>query len=379
MFGLTLILGGGGCSSTPVGTTPTLWEMIQGTLSDVGTQSLIDLKQQTEATRSITTVLDKFSDNNLSWIKAELVAVARIAKQLNIPMETPVTLTSEQRTFAAEQIKRTEDFYINKHGWMSLDPLGPTQDYTNENPTYFMAQYFWILKRLGLFTPEMKAKYLPKLTAQINAMELQPGLYDRFAKPRAAEINPFSHDESQGICHLDSLFDFQIGSAKAHNEYGKKHDYAYFNMGWSALDTFNHPLLRHGQIMSKASALILAQRYGGQTEIIRRTAGEPASTASDLLICADMLSSVRDDCTQTSIPILNLMRAKFMMGQSEVLDGCILQFQGLLQNHFKRGKTCGGKVVETDNAYTAMARIYYNLPQDHPIYLLSTLLPPGAG
>ncbi len=353
--------------------------MVQGVLSEEGVQALASLKDQTQATRSINEVVDKFADNKLSWVKAELIAVARIAKRLNIPIEAPITLTADQLAFAQTQIKRAEDLYLNKFGWMSLDPLGPTSGYTNENPTFFMAQYFWILKRLGLFTSEMRAKYLPLMISQIKEMELQPGLYDRFAKPRAAEINPFSHDESQGLAHLDSLFDFQIGVAKLHYDYGKKYDYVYNNLGWSAPDTFNRPLIRHGQPISNAQALVLSQRYGGQTEVICRTGGAPPTTGSDLLLCADMLSSLREDCFQTSTPILNLMRAKFLMGQSEILDGCILQFEALTINHWKKGKRCGANPVESDNAFAAMAKIYYNLPVPHPIQQLSTLLPPGAG
>jgi hypothetical protein len=344
--------------------------------SSAGANGIDDLKKHVEnevkkkAGQAVQKEVQKEVDKNpnLAFFAAEPSSTT---------VESMVSLTSAQKAEAFQIIDDTEKNWLNSNGWMRLGPKPSDSDngYDNENPLLFTAEYLWLLWRLDLLNGELRWRYLEKVRTEIKAMELQPGLYDRYpVAHRPQDVRTFSMDEQLGLIVIDTVFDHKLGVAKDQYDYGEKYHYLYLNAAWSSPDHFDRPIYRSGKIVPVTDEIPHAQRLGAIVEIIKRSVGVGITPASDAIICAGLVLSARANCDGASEPILNLLTMSVLKGQTKLLDRCFLQYKDVLRGKFKTGQVCGGKPVTSPGLFGALADVYFK-NDAHPIRRLAAFLP----
>jgi hypothetical protein len=270
-------------------------------------------------------------------LKKELLAVDQAGKDLGIPLERQITLTPAQKQEVQQIIAEVAAKWTNKYGWMELHPYGPTYGYDCDNPALYTSLYLWLLWRIGMLNDPLLTQYknfIPK--AQANN-QLQPGLYDRvpvsFRTPTSFVMN-FSHDESLGLLVMDFLYGYQFGFAKDQRTFGDAHGYDFPNAAWSSFNTFNRVVHdAQGKVVAPYQIYLDALFYGSQAEDIKRAGNaNPPSFGSDVVMCAGLLSMASNDAVNA------VLSASIHKGESPILDGCIYQFNLLLQQKYPGNK-----------------------------------------
>jgi hypothetical protein len=306
---------------------------IEGILSSASTQLLQNIGNQLKRDVKPSDLVNQFANSDLGLLKKELLAVNQAGKDLGIPLERTIHLTPAQQQEVQQIIAEVAAKWTNKYGWMELHPSGPTSGYDCDNPALYTSLYLWVLWRIGMLNDPLRTQYANFIPTAEAKNQLQPGLYDRvpisFRTSPTSPVMNFSHDESLGLLAMDFLYGYKFGFARDQRTFGDAHYYDFPNALWSSYNTFNRVVHDgSGNVVPPYQVYIEALFYGSQAEDIKRAGNVNPSFGSDVVMCAGLLSMASNDAVNA------VLSASIHKGESDILDGCIYQFNQVLQSKY---------------------------------------------
>jgi len=262
---------------------------------------------------------------------------------------------SEVNSIKAE----VENRWLDSTGFMRIYPNDESdQEFDNENPSLFTAEYLYLLWKLNALAPEFDSSRVDGLVAPLR---LEPGLYDRRVGSRDRH---FSRDEQIGLVTFDSIFGYSLGYCRELYEYGRNFlpPYCYQNLTWSGPGEHNRPVYDiDGNLIPKEELIIEGLRRPRFRELLRSSLGKEYSYQGVTEMSAALSVTASTDVSITSGKILAVLQQHVFSGHHWLVDFAYKEFVASVKNDYG------------ENFIYGLFRSYFKHPE-HPIPRLAKLL-----
>lgn len=283
-------------------------------------------------------------------------------------------LTPEQRAGIAAIMQDVEDRWLSPTRYIYLKPKTfPDREKDVENPTLFLAEYFFILRKLGIYDdPQIRAKHKAWAKTWVDGIRLAPGIFDRKPEDRQRNrdtwcVRHFSRDEQIGLMIMDWVFNRELGLGQELYQYGSNSPkvlglWTYENRFWRTDGNHVDWLCDKGERVGHPESLGYGVRQPEFSALAKSAVGASIDTNGETGVAVALRFTEGRSPGCSSGKVMAYMRMEiFRASGNDLIQNALARFDNKMLDMYG------------PNPFASLMEVYFKHPE-HPFRRLSAYL-----